>query len=358
MMFRSLSEELKLSSSLCFGTVSWVIDNRAMVWVYLGLWVFLLGCSTSQLHGQVILGKGEVCGGAVEGQCDTNLTCVSVKPADKELTPSAGLCSPPLAPGCVPCSGVLCPHARRVCPGGHVTEPCGCCPQCARQMGQVCGGPHWEKGYCDRDLTCTLFTGRSPARPPHTGVCKVLLGHQADPLADPLCPWMWGCNVRAGACDCYSLQTCHAAFSYHSLDQCLKTMRGDELWSEMEEQGEHTCVEWGCELQGSQCVCMERSCYSPTPLFSEDTCENMLQRARCSNVKCPEVQDPSCPADSFLTEPYIPHGQCCPLVPAICTCNFDKCPLAPPTCPPGQQVHGVESRDGLPGACCHQYQCV
>lgn len=78
----------------------------------------------------------------------------------------------PLAPGCVPCSGVLCPHARRVCPGGHVTEPCGCCPQCARQMGQVCGGPHWEKGYCDRDLTCTLFTGRSPARPPHTGVCK------------------------------------------------------------------------------------------------------------------------------------------------------------------------------------------
>lgn len=92
-MFISLSEELKLSSSLCFGTVSWVIDNRAMVLFYLGLWVFLLGCSPSQLHGQVILGKGEVCGGAVEGQCDTNLTCVSVKPADKEQTPSAGLCS-------------------------------------------------------------------------------------------------------------------------------------------------------------------------------------------------------------------------------------------------------------------------
>lgn len=64
-----------------------------MVWVYLGLWVFLLVCSPSQLHGQVILGKWEVCGGAVEGQCDTNLTCVSVKPADKEQTPSAGLCS-------------------------------------------------------------------------------------------------------------------------------------------------------------------------------------------------------------------------------------------------------------------------
>lgn len=73
---------------------------------------------------------------------------------------------------CVPCDSVQCPPTRRVCPGGHVTEPCGCCPQCARQRGQLCGGPHWSRGYCDRDLTCSQITGLLPATPPQTGVCK------------------------------------------------------------------------------------------------------------------------------------------------------------------------------------------
>ncbi|XP_010870103.1 cysteine-rich motor neuron 1 protein [Esox lucius] len=333
-----------------------------MIGYFLGLCVFLLGCGSSPLLQGTLLGKGEPCGGSVEGQCDANLTCLSVTlGGDKEETPRGKVCSPPLAPGCVPCSGVQCPRVRRTCPGGHVTEPCGCCPQCARQKGQVCGGPSWENGYCDRGLTCTLFTGHSPALPPHTGVCKVLPGKPLErllqPMEDPLCPRVSGCNIRVGYCDCYSLQTCHHVFFYPSLDECLKAKREDELWSERnEENREWTCMKWGCELQENQCVCMERSCSSPS--LSEDACEDLLQKARCSNVSCSEVPVPSCPDDSFLTESHIPPGKCCPLVPAVCTCNFEECPVAPQNCPPGQLVQHVEGGDGRPGSCCNRYQCV
>ncbi|KAJ7992980.1 hypothetical protein DPEC_G00267700 [Dallia pectoralis] len=294
-----------------------------MFWNFLNLSVFLLGCSSSPLQQQAVLATR--------------------------------------APSCVPCSEVQCPRNRRMCPGGHVTEPCGCCPQCARQKGQVCGGPSWENGYCDRGLTCSMFTGHSPALPPNTGVCKVLPGiplkHLLEPLEDPLCPMVSGCNIRVGNCDCYSLQTCHHVFSYHSVDECLKAKREDELFSERnKENREWTCMKWGCELQKSQCVCMDRSCFSPS--LTEDTCENLLQEVRCINVSCSEVPVSSCPDDSFLTESHIPSGQCCPLVPAVCTCNFVKCSVVLETCPPGQHIKHMERGDGSPGACCNRYQCV
>ncbi|CAB1331399.1 unnamed protein product, partial [Coregonus sp. 'balchen'] len=207
------------------------------------------------------------------------------------------------------CSGVKCPCARRVVQCG-ITEQCGCCPQCACQRGQVCGGPHWEKGYCDRP-PCLLDTA--------------------------LCPWVWGCNIRAGV--------------WH------------ELWSEMKKG-----VEWGCELQGNQCVYVWRgavthpyhySLKTPVKIFYVTKDHNQLlqhSRVELHFAKRACRSNVNCPAYFFPTEPYIPPGQCCPLVPAIC--NFEKCNLAPPTCPPGQQVHHVESGDGSPGACCHRYQCV
>ncbi|XP_062411991.1 cysteine-rich motor neuron 1 protein-like isoform X3 [Sardina pilchardus] len=314
-------------------------------------WTLLRGCCQTEETVPILLGQGQPCGVDIEGVCGANLTCVT---GDGQAS-ATGVCTTPLDTDCVPCASVQCPPTRRVCPGGHVTEPCGCCPHCARQHGQLCGGPHWSRGYCDRDLTCSQITGLLPATPPHTGVCK-------------------GCNVRTGACDCYTLQTCHWVFSYRTLEDCLKVMKEDEYYwmgkggksedseemeeEEEEEEEEEDCTEWNCEVQEGRCACGERSCDPQTQPLSEEACQDLLLvQANCSNVTCPEVPVPSCPEDSILTQPFILPGSCCPLVPALCTCIFEKCTTPVPTCPPGQQLNNTVKANGFPGSCCDLYLC-
>ncbi|KAG5275966.1 hypothetical protein AALO_G00126470 [Alosa alosa] len=332
-------------------------------------WTLLRGSCQTEETWPVILGQGQPCGVGIEGVCGANLTCVT----EEEQASATGVCTTPLDTDCVPCTSVQCPPNRRVCPGGYVTEPCGCCPHCARQQGQLCGGPHWSRGYCDRDLTCSQITGLLPATPPQTGVCKVLPGHQTDFLADPLCPLVAGCNVRFGTCDCYSVQTCHLAFSYQSLEDCLKAMKVDEYYwimdgeesedreemeEEEEEEEEEDCTEWNCEVREGRCVCGERSCDPQIQPLSEEACQDLLLvQANCSNVTCPELPVPSCSEDSILTQPFILPGSCCPLVPALCTCVFENCKTPLPTCPPGQQFKNTVKANGFPGSCCDSYLC-
>ncbi|KAL2089490.1 hypothetical protein ACEWY4_014178 [Coilia grayii] len=332
------------------------------VWFW---WTLLRGSWLTKETGPVMLDMGQPCGGDIEGVCGANLTCISLEQPDDEYASGKGVCMTHPHTDCVPCASVQCPLSRHKCSGGYVTEPCGCCSDCARRQGQLCGGPHWSRGYCDRDLTCSQFTGFLPATPPQTGVCKVLPGHQTDHMADPLCPWVSGCNVRLGTCDCYSVQTCHLAFSYQSLKDCLQAMKADEYyWSnEKEEESEKTedeeeddCTEWSCEVQEAQCVCGERTCDPQTQPLSEDACQDLLVRSKCSNVTCPEVPLPSCPEDSILTEPFTPPGNCCPLVSSLCTCIFENCKISLPTCSP-QKIKQTVKANGFPGSCCDLYSC-
>ncbi|KAJ8418996.1 hypothetical protein AAFF_G00004950 [Aldrovandia affinis] len=299
-------------------------------WGLLWLWVcwFGLRCR-GEAQERVRLGLGQTCGGWVVGQCDTNLTCVPTIIFGPEENTYPGVCSLANLPiSCVPCSEVECPLKRQGCPAGHVTEPCGCCPQCARQRGQVCGGPHWGRGYCDQGLTCILLLGHARAIPPESGICKVLPGVQSNHMTDLLCPWM---NVRKH-----------------------RKRTGSMILVEVEEEVVPVCVVYGCEVQGDKCVCLERNCSSGTLPLSEDNCEDQLMRSRCNNVSCPAVPVPYCPPDSFLTIPYIPPRQCCPLLPALCTCAFERCPA----CPRGHHAHRVTRGNGHPGNCCHRYLCT
>lgn len=71
---------------------------------------------------------------------------------------------------------------------------------------------HWEKGYCDRDLPVYR--------------------------TQPLCPWLWGCNFRAGACDCYSLR--------------LATLPSlTTVWTNVSKQWEVSCIDLGTHVYGA-----------------------------------------------------------------------------------------------------------
>ncbi|KAG9351263.1 hypothetical protein JZ751_025155 [Albula glossodonta] len=315
-----------------------------VTWVLLWFWVCWFGLCCSGEDEQMWLSLGQACGGTVQGMCDGNLTCVPREDSFIEgeaIDPGVCALVPPPA-GCTSkCSGVQCPE-RLMCRAGVVTDPCGCCTHCARQQGQVCGGRSWERGYCDRGLTCALFQGLIP-------------GLWTDHLADPLCPWVFGCRVRMGSCDCFGLKTCHS-ISYRSLKECNKYLIEQLYWDSVGPYlEEEPCMYHGCVIEGDRCVCKLQGCDSQA--LTRDACLDLLEMTRCSNVSCPKLAVPTCPHDSFLTEPYTPPKQCCPLVPALCTCNFVKCPSAPSACPPGHRVHRISKGNGHPGNCCNRYQC-
>ncbi|KAI4897408.1 hypothetical protein NFI96_005673 [Prochilodus magdalenae] len=68
---------------------------------------------------------------------------------------------------CMYCSRLSCPEVLQ-CPGGKVLEPCGCCYECAKQKGEICGGPFDEFGTCDEGLQCV----RHRRQVYSDGVCK------------------------------------------------------------------------------------------------------------------------------------------------------------------------------------------
>jgi len=51
---------------------------------------------------------------------------------------------------------------RRDCPsvddcrGGRTSDPCDCCPECARVEGETCGGRYRAEGLCDEGLVCVI----------------------------------------------------------------------------------------------------------------------------------------------------------------------------------------------------------
>ena len=57
------------------------------------------------------------------------------------------------------CNSALCESEdslKERCAGESVvSDPCGCCSQCGKLDGEVCGGANGYLGLCDYDLKCT-----------------------------------------------------------------------------------------------------------------------------------------------------------------------------------------------------------
>ncbi|KAF7695619.1 cysteine-rich motor neuron 1 protein-like [Silurus meridionalis] len=318
-------------------------------------------CLLMSCSGYLILHEGEKCGENKEGACESGLICVPSEPPMDFY--AEGICT--RVPNCN-CSEFQCPPRRRSCYSRMVTDPCGCCSHCPKRKGQVCGGPSWKYGNCDSDLVCALTVGIESVTSPQTGVCKAVPNHLKNVLVRPPCPVQYGCNVHVGTCDCYSDQSCEASFSYNTYDACDKVLTADRMYFYEEKQPdepeppkpEYVCNEYGCEVQSCKCVCGYRKCvYFSTPMYEADCC-NLLKESGCPNATCPEIPAPPCPADSFISEPHIEPGQCCPVIPAVCTCNFQTCDPKPTYCPNRGLPKLIVKGNGHPGTCCDRYECV
>lgn len=67
---------------------------------------------------------------------------------------------------CPPCDRLFCTvrkASKLKCKGGVTTDICGCCPVCAKQLGEPCGGEWNYLGKCDDGLMCQ---STSSFRPP------------------------------------------------------------------------------------------------------------------------------------------------------------------------------------------------
>lgn len=92
---------------------------------------------------------------------------------------------------CPPCERIHCSPreaSQLTCPGGVTTGICGCCPTCAKVVGERCGGDFNYLGKCDKDLYCQIqnpqkYTDRQPE-----GQCVTVPFHiQDSPRPAPKC---------------------------------------------------------------------------------------------------------------------------------------------------------------------------
>ena len=67
------------------------------------------------------------------------------------------------------------PKSPSECRSGQLTKDvCGCCEECAKAAGEVCGGPWGISGTCAEDLFCDISSGgTTPAFSFNTeGICR------------------------------------------------------------------------------------------------------------------------------------------------------------------------------------------
>ncbi|XP_040182503.1 cysteine-rich motor neuron 1 protein-like isoform X2 [Rana temporaria] len=212
---------------------------------------------------------------------------------------------------CTACEKRKCPPLLTPCGGRRAIDPCGCCKHCAKEGYEVCGGPDWELGYCDRGLRCANITGTELVEIPNTGICKVFPGRPQKEYYeddDENCPVQTGCYRMMGTCECPGKRTCVLDFQLDKYDRLH------------------------CD-----------------PFYFDN-----LKRL-CANVTCPEVKVPTCPPDSVLTKPHTPYGECCPTIPSYCTCHFERCVN---NCPNGKRKVTILKTKGEPGSCCDLNLCL
>ncbi|KAI3371204.1 hypothetical protein L3Q82_023829, partial [Scortum barcoo] len=80
---------------------------------------------------------------------------------------------------CPPCERIHCSSRRALrlqCKGGVTTGVCGCCPVCARQEGETCGGTWDYLGKCDEGLVC-VYQDSAADKPDaeRKGICEAVI---------------------------------------------------------------------------------------------------------------------------------------------------------------------------------------
>ncbi|CAK9289999.1 unnamed protein product [Gordionus sp. m RMFG-2023] len=70
---------------------------------------------------------------------------------------------------CSPCDATKCISPMQ-CLYGFVPDPCYCCMQCAKGLGDICGGIMEERGICAENLICKVIP-KSTLEGPKVGVC-------------------------------------------------------------------------------------------------------------------------------------------------------------------------------------------
>ncbi|KAG9280970.1 cysteine-rich motor neuron 1 protein-like [Astyanax mexicanus] len=95
---------------------------------------------------------------------------------------------------CPPCERIHCSPRRSLklqCKGGVNTGVCGCCPTCAKQAGESCGGTWDYLGKCDEGLVCVYPQDPSDSKPEEQrkGICKSVLEVLEKDTCRPDCTW-------------------------------------------------------------------------------------------------------------------------------------------------------------------------
>ncbi|KAL4623850.1 cysteine-rich motor neuron 1 protein [Arapaima gigas] len=293
---------------------------------------------------------------------------------------------------CLPCDESKCEEPRQ-CSGAVVLGVCGCCPVCAKQRNESCGGVYGLYGTCDRGLRCVIrpALGGASVTQYEVGVCEdenwdddQLLGFE--PCNENL---ITGCNIIDGKCECDSLRTCSNPFEFPSQGACqtalkkIEDEKPDCSLARCEVQFSPRCPEDSVLIEGyappgeccplpSRCVCSPAGClrkvcqpgylnilvskgsgkpgeccdlYECKPVFSVD----------CSTVECPPVKQVQCPPDSYETQVRLTADGCCTL-PTRCECLPGLCGF--PQCSAGSVPRVISRGDGSPGRCCDVFECV
>ncbi|KAL0968682.1 hypothetical protein UPYG_G00270140 [Umbra pygmaea] len=134
---------------------------------------------------------------------------------------------------CPPCERIHCTPRRalmRHCKGGLATGVCGCCPACARTVGESCGGAWDYLGKCDEGLVCVYQGPVSPSkRKPDVeerkGICKAVLETLDVETCRPDCTWMYCQANPSEICSARSVSLeqleCQGSCQHTSCSSCL-----------------------------------------------------------------------------------------------------------------------------------------
>ncbi|XP_076221389.1 crimpy isoform X2 [Nomia melanderi] len=206
------------------------------------------------------------------------------------------------------------------CPAGLISDPCGCCKECARVEGETCGGPFGFSGSCAAGLQCVIKNLLPNAREVDEGVCTKI-------------PGKWRRHCPHGP---------------------IMSESGCNLVSE------GITGENGTTVVTGKCVCGPPVPWcpdEPRPYVYQTPYEcklNLIAKMGyddrfnsgdtvADDVEGEDVRGAECPEDSVRGE----DGGC------KCAQN---CPT--PACPPGERPVEAKAADPeTPGSCCPLYDC-
>ncbi|XP_041965922.1 IGFBP domain-containing protein [Alosa sapidissima] len=125
---------------------------------------------------------------------------------------------------CPPCERIHCSPLRTLqltCKGGVTTGVCGCCPTCARQADESCGGSWDYLGKCDQGLVCVI-EGAEHDTARKGGICKSVLDVDT---CRPDCTWEF-CQANpheicSGRHVSLGKQDCQGSCQHTSCSSCL-----------------------------------------------------------------------------------------------------------------------------------------